>query len=102
MASKRDSLENYTLLLQEYEKMRFTPFNAKAFIKRMRPFCKTEQINYKVLFLRVRGSNLGITIQVCKDSFVVQQNQKLHEFIFYCDSAKTLLGKLLKHNLLSA
>ncbi len=101
MASKRDSLENYTLLLLEYEKMRFTSFSAKAFIKRLRPFCKTEHLNFKVLFLRVRGSKLGITIHIKKDSFIVQQNQALHEFIFYCDSAKTLLGKLLKHNLLT-
>ncbi|MDD5151435.1 MAG: hypothetical protein PHC28_13335 [Flavobacterium sp.] len=101
MSSKRDSLENYTLLLLEVQKMRHTTFKAETFLKQIRPFCKTEQLGFKVLHIRVRGSKLGITIHIKKDFFVVQQNQALHEFIFYCDSAKSLLGKLLKHNLLT-
>jgi hypothetical protein len=101
MCLKRDSLENYTLLLVELQKMRHTTFKAKAFLKQIRPFCKTEQIGYKLLHIRVRGSKVGISIDIQKDCFVVRQNQQLHEFIFYCDSSKTLLIKLLKHNLLT-
>lgn len=100
MALKRTSLENYTLLLVYLEKMRFTTFKVKAFIKSLRPFCKTEQLGYKILFIRIRGSNVGISINIEKDCFVVRQNQQLHEFIFYCESSKTLLSKLIKHNLL--
>ena len=101
MSIKRDSLENYTLLLVEVQKMRYTVFNSKTFLKKIKPFCKTEHIGFKVLHIRVRGSKLGISIHVKKDCFIVQQNQSLHEFIFYCDSAKILLQKLLKHNLLN-
>jgi hypothetical protein len=105
MSKKRDSLENYVLLLSAYEKMRFTKFKAKAFIKFIRPYCKTENVKDKHLFIRIRNSNTGIHIQVKKDCFIVQKSYQLHEFIFYCDtansSAKTLLNKLFKHNLLT-
>ena len=101
MALKRSSLENYTLLLVELNKMRHTNFNAKTFLKKMRPFCKTSHLKFKTLFLRIRGSNIGITIRVCTDCFVVTQSFCVHEFIFYCNSQKTLITKLLKHNLLT-
>lgn len=106
MSKKRDSLENYTLLLLEFAKMRHTTFKAKAFLKQIRPFCKTENIKDKTLYVRVRGSNIGVCITVSKDSFVVTQTYNIHEFIFYCNtlesSSKYLLSKLLKHNLLTA
>jgi hypothetical protein len=105
MALKRSSLENYVLLLQHVESMRLTTFNAKTFLKTIRPFCKTEHLKFKLLHIRVRGSNIGICINVKKDCFVVTQNGLLHEFIFYCDtsliSSKYLLLKLFKHNLLT-
>lgn len=101
MALKRSSLENYVHLLVFVDSMRQTKFNAKTFIKKIRPFCKTEQLGMKILRIRIRGSKSGITIHVEKDCFVVTQNHCLHEFIFYCDSCKTLLKKLLKHNLLT-
>lgn len=105
MALKRSSLENYVLLLQHVELMRLNTFNAKTFLKSIRPFCKTEHLNFKRLFIRVRGSNIGICINVKKDCFVITQQGLLHEFIFYCDTAvvssKYLLVKLLKHNLLT-
>lgn len=101
MCIKRDSLENYVLLMDYVLKMRSTSFNSKTFLKQIRPFCKTEQLGFKILFIRVRGSKLGITIYIKKDCFVVQQNQALHEFIFYCGTSKYLLTKLLKHNLLT-
>lgn len=102
MSLKRSSLENYTLLLVELQKMRHTKFKPKTFLKQIRPFCKTEHHAFKLLYIRVRGSNLGISIDIQKDCFIVRQNQSLHEFIFYCDSSKHLLTKLLKHNLLKA
>ncbi|PWB22552.1 hypothetical protein DCO46_16875 [Flavobacterium sp. HTF] len=101
MALKRSSLENYVLLLVHVESMRTTTFNAKTFLKKIRPFCKTEQLAHKILHIRVRGSKVGISIHIEKDCFIIRQNQALHEFIFYCDSCKTLLKKLLKHNLLT-
>lgn len=105
MSLKRSSLENYTLLLVELQKMRHTKFKPKTFIKQIRPFCKTEHLGFKVLHVRVRGSKLGISIHIKKDCFIIQQNQSLHEFIFYCEtslsSSKNLLNKLLKHNLLT-
>lgn len=101
MALKRTSLENYTLLLVELTKMRHTEFQAKTFLKKIRPFCKTSHLKYKLLFVRIRGSNIGITIKVSEDSFTVTQSFSVHEFTFYCDSMKTLLSKLLKHNLLT-
>jgi len=101
MALKRSSLENYTLLLVELTKMRHTDFQAKTFLKKMRPFCKTSHLKHKILFIRIRGSNIGITIKVCTDCFIVTQSFCVHEFIFYCNSHKTLLSKLLKHNLLT-
>ncbi len=104
MSLKRTSLENYTLLLVELEKMRHTKFTPKKFLKKITPFCKTEHLKYKILHIRIRGSKLGISIHVEKECFVVRQNQSLHEFIFYCEtsnsSIKTLLTKLLKHKLL--
>lgn len=102
MALKRTSLENYTLLLVELTKMRHTDFQAKTFLKKMRPFCKTSHLKHKTLFVRVRGSNIGICIQVQDECFVVTQSYSVHEFVFYCKSHKTLLSKLLKHNLLTA
>lgn len=105
MALNRSSYENYTLLLLAFDKMRFTKFTTKSFLKWIRPFCKTEHIGYKILHIRVRGSKLGISIHIKKDCFIVQQNHQLHEFIFYCETAessgKYLLQKLLKHNLLT-
>ncbi len=101
MALKRSSLENYTLLLVELEKMRNTAFHPKTFLKKIRPFCKTSHLKYKWLFIRIRGSNVGISIQIQSDSFVIRQNQSIHEFTFYCTSQKMLIGKLLKHNLLT-
>lgn len=101
MSKKTTSLENYVLLLVEIEKMRYSVFNSKTFLKRIRPFCKIEHIGYKILHIRIRGSKLGITIHIKNDCFIVQQNQSLHEFIFYCSSAKILLQKLIKHNLLT-
>ena len=101
MALKRTSLENYTLLLLELEKMRNTMFRPRTFLKRISPFCKTSHLKHKVLFIRIRGANLGITIQIKSDCFVITQNQSLHEFTFYCSSQKNLLSKLLKHNLLT-
>lgn len=106
MCSKRSSLENYTLLLLEVEKMRHTTFKAKTFLKQIRPFCKTEHLGFKVLHIRVRGSKIGISIHVEKDCFIVRQNWAVHEFTFYCvtaeSSSKRLLVKLLKHNLLTS
>lgn len=101
MALKRSSLENYVLLLVHVDLMRLTKFNAKTFLKKIRPFCKTEHLAHKILHIRVRGSKVGISIHIEKDCFIIRQNQALHEFIFYCDSCKTLLRKLLKHNLLT-
>lgn len=101
MALKRTSLENYVLLLKHIEQMRFTKFKPKTFLKKIRPFCKTEHLALKRLCIRIRGSNIGIIIQVQKDCFVVTQNGCVHEFTFYCESDKTLLQKLLKHNLLT-
>lgn len=101
MALKRSSLENYVLLLVHVDSMRLTKFNAKTFLKKIRPFCKTEHLAHKILHIRVRGSKVGISIHIEKDCFIIRQNQALHEFIFYCDSCKTLLRKLLKHNLLT-
>jgi len=104
MTLDRSSLENYTLLLVELEKMRYTKFNAKTFLKQIRPFCKTEHLSFKRLNISIRGSNKGLTIHVKKDAFIVIQNHAIHEFIFYCDtqntSSKYLLNKLLKHKLL--
>ena len=104
MSLQRTSLENYTLLLVFLEKMRNTRFTPKGFLKKIRPYCKTEHLKYKILHIRVRGSKLGISIQIENDCFVIRQNQSIHEFIFYCDtrdtSSKSLLGKLLKHKLL--
>jgi hypothetical protein len=106
MSFKRDSLENYVLLLSAVEKMCVTSFKPKAFIKHIRPFCKTKNIKDKVLYIRVRGSNIGVCITISKDAFVVTQSYNVHEFIFYCNtsesSSKYLLSKLLKHNLLTA
>jgi hypothetical protein len=105
MALKRTSLENYTLLLVELEKMRNTPFRPKTFLKKIRPFCKTEHLKFKWLFIRIRGANIGISIQVQSDCFIIRQSKSVHEFIFYCEtsksSSKNLLNKLLKHNLLT-
>lgn len=105
MSLNRTSLENYTLLLVELEKMRYTKFNAKSFLKQIRPFCKTEHLNFKRLSISVRGSETGVSIIVENDCFIVTPNQAIHEFIFYCDtvntSAKYLLNKLLKHKLLT-
>lgn len=100
MALKRSSLENYTLLLVELNKMRHTDFSAKTFLKKMRPFCQTSHLKHKMLFIRIRGSKIGICIKVCTDCFIVTQSYCVHEFIFYCNSQKTLISKLLKHNLL--
>ncbi|RUT68761.1 hypothetical protein D0817_19285 [Flavobacterium cupreum] len=100
MALKRSSLENYVLLMLYVDSMSFTKFKPKTFLKKIRPFCKTEHLGFKILHIRIRGSNLGISIDIQKDCFVVRQNHALHEFIFYCDSCKVLLKKLLKHNLL--
>ena len=102
MALKRTSLENYTLLLLELQKMRDTAFKPKTFLKKIRPFCKTSHLKYKVLFVRIRGSNIGISIHVQDDCFIIRQNQSCHEFIFYSTSQKNLITKLLKHNLLTA
>lgn len=101
MALKRTSLENYTLLLVELDKMRNTAFRPKTFLKKIRPFCKTSHLKYKWLFIRIRGSNVGISIQIESDCFVIRQNQSMHEFRFYCSSQKILIAKLLKHNLLT-
>ena len=101
MALKRSSLENYTLLLVEIEKMRNTAFKPKTFLKKIRPFCSTSHLKYKWLFIRIRGANLGISIQIQSDCFIVRQNQSVHEFTFYCTSHKMLIAKLLKHNLLT-
>jgi hypothetical protein len=105
MALKRSSLENYVLLLKYVELMRHTTFKPKTFLKKIRPFCKTEHSAFKILHIRVRGSNIGITIHIEKDCFIIQLQHRLHEFIFYCNtneiSSKYLLGKLLKHNLLN-
>lgn len=104
MALKRSSLENYVLLLKYVEQMRITKFKPETFLKKIRPFCKTEQMALKTLHIRIRGSNVGISINIEKDCFVIQLQHRLHEFIFYCDTAeissKFLLNKLLKHNLL--
>lgn len=101
MSKVRTSLENYTLLLVELQKMRSTIFKPRAFLKKIRPFCRTSHIGFSVLFVRIRGANVGITIHVKSDCFIVQQNGSLHEFIFYCTSQKQLITKLLKHNLLT-
>lgn len=101
MAHKRTSLENYTLLLIELETMRNTKFHPKTFLKKVRPFCKTSHLSFKWLFIRIRGSNIGISIHIQADCFIVRQNQSLHEFTFYCTSQKSLISKLLKHNLLT-
>ena len=102
MALKRSSLENYTLLLVELEKMRNTAFHPKTFLKKIRPFCKTSHLKYKRLFISIRGSNIGISIQIQSDCFIIRQTQSVHEFIFYSTSQKILISKLLKHNLLTA
>ena len=101
MALKRSSLENYVLLLLHVDSMRLTNFKPETFLKTIRPFCKTEHLGFRILHIRVRGSKVGISIRIKKDCFVVTQNHALHEFIFYCDAGKTLLQKLLKHNLLT-
>lgn len=106
MSIKREPLENYVLLLDLVLKMRDTPFKPKTFLKTIRPFCKTEHSNFRMLHIRVRGAKLGVTIEIKKDCFIVCQNRLIHEFIFYCNplesSSKLLLTKLLKHNLLTA
>ncbi|MEP7095260.1 MAG: hypothetical protein ABI793_14455, partial [Flavobacterium sp.] len=84
MALKRSSLENYVLLLLYVDSMNFTKFKPETFLKKIRPFCKTEQLAHKILHVRVRGSKVGISIHIEKDCFVIRQNQALHEFIFYC------------------
>lgn len=101
MSLKRTSLENYTLLLCDLEKMRHTVFHPKTFLKKIRPFCQTSHLKYKWLFIRIRGANIGISIQVFSDCFIIRQNGCLHEFTFYCTSQKMLISKLLKHNLLT-
>ncbi len=106
MSIKREPLENYVLLLDLVLKMRVTPFKPKTFLKQIRPFCKTEHSNFRMLHIRIRGAKLGVTIEIKKDCFIVCQNRLIHEFIFYGNpfesSSKLLLTKLLKHNLLTA
>jgi len=101
MSLKRSSLENYVLLLLYIDKMNYTKFKVSTFLKNIRPFCKTEHLAFKRLHVRIRGSKVGICIQVHKECFVVTQNGSVHEFTFYCETQKTLLKKLLKHNLLT-
>lgn len=101
MSSKRTSQENYTLLLVELLTMRNTRFFPKTFLKKISPFCQTSHFKHRLLFIRIRGSNVGISIEVQSDCFVIRQNQSLHEFTFYCTSQKNLITKLLKHNLLT-
>lgn len=105
MSLKKSSHENYVLFLNMFSKMRLTPFTAKSFLKKVRPYCKTNHLNYKILFIRIRGSNSGITIEIKNDCFVIRQNSSLHEFIFYSDpkqyTSKQLIFKILKHNLLN-
>lgn len=106
MSKNRSSLENFALLVQSYEQMSNTkPFNIDNFIRQVQPFCKTSKIKHKFLFLRVRGSNVGLTIQIKKDCFIVTKSFQFFEFVFYCDTtkypAKFLLQKLFRHNLIS-
>lgn len=106
MSIQRLPFENYVLLLNLVHNLKHTPFKPKSFLKLIRPFCKTEQTNFHYLHIRVRGSKLGVTIQIKKDCFIVYQDRLIHEYIFYCNpfetSSKSLLEKLLKHNLLTA
>ncbi len=106
MSIQRTPLENYVLLLHLVENLKHSSFKPKKFLKLIRPFCKTEHTNFKILHIKVLGSKLGVTIEIKKDFFLVTQNRLIHEYIFYCNpletSCKSLLLKLLKHNLLTA
>lgn len=100
MAKKRTVLENYVHFLLDVEQMDYSPFKVRAFLMRIGVYCKTSQLQNKILFIRIRGSKNGITIEVGNNYFVVRQNNDLHEFHLYCESSKTLLEKLIKHKLL--
>lgn len=101
MALNRTPLENYVLLMDYVLKMRHTHFKTKTFLKKIRPFCATTYLNEKIFFCRVRGSKTGICVKREQNSFTVTQTGNVHEFIFYTDSQKTFIQKLLKHNLLT-
>ncbi|WP_026713662.1 hypothetical protein [Flavobacterium daejeonense] len=100
MALNRSTLENYVLLMDYVLKMRNTDFKTKTFLKKIRPFCATTYLSDKIFFCRVRGSKTGICVKRDNNSFTVTQTGNVHEFIFYTDSTKLFLQKLLKHNLL--
>ena len=100
MSKKRTSLENYTLLLFSLQKLKPTKFTVKSFIRKIRPFCKTNNLGNKLLFIRIRGSEKGISIEIRDDCFIVCENRLIHEYIFYTECSKHLLIKLLEHNLL--
>lgn len=100
-SKKRTSFENYTMLLIKLETMRNTPFKYSAFIKAIQPFCETHSVKSKtIMSISIRGAKYGIWIRILDNYFVVQPAGSVHEFHFYLSSGKSLLTKLINHNIL--
>lgn len=94
--------EHYVRLLQLVEnRKRLVPFSLDAFIRFIRPHCKTVNVNNKIIYIRIKGSEYGLSIEVTSDNyFKCQRNFSQFMYELRAETTNEFLAKLIKHKLL--
>lgn len=94
--------EHYVCLLQLVEnRKRVVPFSLDAFIRFIRPHCKTVNVNNKIVYIRIKGSEYGLSIKIMPDNyFRCQQNFSQFLYELRAETTNEFLAKIIKHKLL--
>ena len=94
--------EHYVHLLQLVQnRKRDVTFSLNAFIRFIRPHCKTVNVNNKIVYIRIKGSEYGLTIEVMPDNYYrCQRNFSQFLYELRAETTNEFLAKIIKHKLL--